>query len=53
MNELFELHRKYDSIKVRNKYQYSHIYVKDIYPSYLDSRKNDTMRIYGIICGSQ
>jgi len=35
MNQLFELHKKYGSVKVRDKYPYSHEYVTKIYPRYL------------------
>lgn len=45
---LFNLHRKYDSIKVRKKYPYSHVYTQKIYPSLLDPRRNDPLTVLEI-----
>jgi len=48
MSTLFELHRKYNSVKTRDKYPYSHTYAKDIYPKHLDGRKNDPLTVVEI-----
>lgn len=45
MSELFDLMKKYDSIKVRNKYPYSHFYAKTIYPRYLEARRNEALKV--------
>lgn len=50
-SELFDLHKKYDSIKVRNKYPYSHIYTQQIYPKLLDPRRNEPLKVLEVgIC---
>lgn len=46
--ELYDLNVKYDAVKVRRKYPYSHTYVKDIYPRYLDPRRNEPLTILEI-----
>jgi len=43
MKELFELHEYYDSVKARPKYPYSHRFLKEVYPRYLDPRQEEDL----------
>lgn len=47
-SSLFELCRKYDCVKTRDKYLYSHVYVRDIYPMFLDPKKHALCKIMEI-----
>lgn len=48
MSQLFDLHKKYGSVKVRDKYQYSWEYVTKIYPRYLNEFKDKPCTILEI-----
>ena len=45
---LFDLCRKYDCVKTRDKHLYAHAMVRDIYPMYLDSRRFEELKILEI-----
>jgi hypothetical protein len=45
---LLDLCRKYDCVKTRNKYPYSWNFVQDIYPSYLEYRRHESLRVLEI-----
>lgn len=48
MSELADLHKKYDSVKVRRKYPYSHTYVSEIYPRHLEHRRAEPLTVLEI-----
>jgi len=48
MSELFDLHRKYDSVKTREKYPYSYVYTKVIYPKYFEPIRHTADKILEI-----
>lgn len=52
-SELFDLHKKYDSIKVRDKFVYSWEYVNTIYPRYIDPIRYNKLNVLevGIMYG--
>lgn len=48
MSELFDLCRKYDCVKTRDKYVYSWDYANIVYPRYLDPIRNQPITILEI-----
>jgi len=48
VSELFDLHKKYGSLKVDPRYQYAWPYTQEIYPSYFDKVRESTTKVLEI-----
>lgn len=45
MSELFDIHKKYNSVKTYDKYPYAHTFLNDVYPMYFDRKRKTATRI--------